>query len=314
MGWWTTDPLSIGVIAVPSAIYLRGVRHLWRTVGRRAGIQRWEVAAWCAGQLSLLIALISPVDRLSDFLFSAHMTQHEIIMVVAPPLIVLGRPWVALLWALPQPLRLRVAGALRERRIRWAWKASSSPLVTLVVHAIIVWLWHVPALFEAALESERVHAVQHASFFASAAFFWWAVIRGRYGRAGYGAAAAFVFVTAMHTSILGALITVARSVWYPIYTARGASYGVDAQDDQVLAGLVMWIPSGVLLTMVALALFAAWLGEAGRRVQLAEQRRVGNLLHRNDHSPDASPECVVAPAAGGINDGAPALSCSRRDE
>jgi putative membrane protein len=115
--------------------------------------------------------------------------------------------------------------------------------------------------------------VQHASFFVTAALFWWAILRGRYGRLGYGLAVGFVFATAMHTSILGALITVAGTLWYPIYAARGAPWQLDAMEDQTLAGLVMWIPAGLLLTFVALALFAAWLGEAGRRVRLAERRR-----------------------------------------
>src|SRR3954470_412970 len=107
VAWWTLDPVTLGTILVPSAIYTRGLYVLWgrpregahRGPGVGRGIQRWEAACFLAGQLSLFIALVSPLDRLSDILFSAHMTQHEIIMLVAPPLLLLGRPWVALLWA-----------------------------------------------------------------------------------------------------------------------------------------------------------------------------------------------------------------------
>jgi putative membrane protein len=279
-GWWTLDPTAIAVIAAPTAIYLRGLYVVWTrnrshgdAPGIGHGIQRWEATCFFFGQLSLFLALISPLDRLSDILFSAHMTQHEIIMLVAPPLLLLGRPWVAFLWALPARPRQRLGGWLGRPRLRWVWHAVSNPFLVVVIHAIVVWMWHAPVLFEAALRSELVHGVQHASFFVTAALFWWAIVRGRYGRLGYGLAVAFVFATAMHTSVLGALITVAGRLWYPLYQVRGVAWQVDALDDQTLAGLVMWIPAGLLLAIIALWLFAAWLGEAARRVGTAERQR-----------------------------------------
>lgn len=156
---------------------------------------------------------------------------------------------------------------------RSLWTGLSSPLVILLLHALVLWLWHVPALFEAALRNEWIHAVQHVTFFATAFVFWWAIVRGRYGRGGYGLAAAFVFATAMHTSILGALLTVASRLWYPLYAVRGEAWGVNVIEDQELAGLIMWVPAGVLLALLALGLFAAWLGESGRKVADAERRR-----------------------------------------
>lgn len=272
MRWWTADPSAIAIAGISSAIYVRGVRVLWAG-GASRGIQRWEAACFAAGQLSLLVALVSPIDRLSDILFSAHMTQHEIIMLVAPPLVVLGRPWVAALWALPRDTRVRARVFLARPRARRLWRSLTSPITAVVVHGAVVWAWHVPLLFEAALRDERVHAVQHATFFVTAALFWWAILRGRYGRLGYGLAVALVFATAMHTSVLGALVTLASRVLYPLHVVRGQAYGIDAQEDQALAGIVMWVPSGVLLTLVAGALFACWLGEAGRRVEAAERRR-----------------------------------------
>src|SRR4051812_26098825 len=92
MTWWTADPVAFGVVVISSSVYVRGLRAVWAAAGSGRGIRKHEAALFFAGQLSLLIALVSPVDRLSDILFSAHMTQHEIIMLVAPPLIVLGRP------------------------------------------------------------------------------------------------------------------------------------------------------------------------------------------------------------------------------
>jgi len=243
-----------------------------------------EAAAFYLGQLSLLVALVSPIDRLSDLLFSAHMTQHEILLVVAPPLVVLGRPVVALGWAFGPEHRARVMRALDSAVPSGFWRWLSAPLSILLLHGLVLWLWHIPALFEAALRSEAIHAVQHASFFLTAVIFWWAIARGRYGRGGYGLASAFVFATAMHTSILGALLTVASRLWYPLYAARGAAFAVDAQDDQTLAGLIMWVPGGVLLGLLALGLFAAWLGESERRVEHAARRRAPTMSGVADSS------------------------------
>lgn len=275
--WWTPDPLSLPMVALSSVVYARGLGRLWRTAGVGSGIRRREALAFYAGQVSLLIALVSPVDRLSDVLFSAHMTQHEILLVVAPPLLVLGKPPLALAWALdPQP-RSALLRWLNSPALTRLWRRLSAPLTILLVHGLVLWLWHIPSWFEAALRNEWIHAVQHASFLATAVVFWWGVTRGRYGRGGYGMASAFVFATAMHTSILGALLTVASRLWYPLYAQRGEPWGVDVVEDQRLAGLIMWIPAGVLLGVLALALFAAWLGESARRVKLADRRRAATV-------------------------------------
>ena len=294
--WWTLDPLALSAIGVSTSVYSRGLFVLWRSAGVGRGIRRLEASAFYLGQLSLLIALVSPIDRLSDLLFSAHMTQHEILLVVAPPLVVLGKPLVAFGWAFGVRRRARVMRALDSPRLGRVWRAISAPLIILLVHGLVLWLWHIPALFEAALRNESIHALQHASFFLTAVIFWWAIARGRYGRGGYGLAAAFVFATAMHTSILGALLTVASRLWYPLYAARGQAWSVDVLEDQELAGLIMWVPAGVLLGLLALGLFAAWLGEAGRRAHHADRRRSaavvlaasGNYEPPAPHSP-ASP-------------------------
>jgi putative membrane protein len=271
--WWTLDPLALGTIGLSSTVYGRGLCRLWRAAGLGAGIRRREALAFYAGQLSLFFALVSPLDRLSDLLFSAHMGQHEVLLIIAPPLIVLGKPVVALGWAFGGERRGRLLRAVTSPAVSKAWHVLSSPLLILLLHALVLWVWHIPALFEAALRNEAVHAVQHASFFATAVVFWWSVLRGRYGRGGYGLSAAFVFATAMHTSILGALLTVASRLWYPLYAVRGGPFAVDVIEDQELAGLIMWVPSGVLLSLLALALFAAWLGEASRRASRAAERR-----------------------------------------
>ena len=262
---WTWDPLVIAALTFSSALYTRGVIALWRRAGRAHGVRRWNVAAFAAGQLAIVTSLLSPLDRASDVLFSAHMTQHELLILVAAPLCVLGRPLVVFLWGFDARARDAITSFVRRPVVRLAWRRATGPFVVLIVHGVVVWAWHVPAAFEAALASEAVHGVQHLMFFVTAVLFWWSLVYGRYGRVGYGVAVLYVFATAVHTSILGAFLTLGTRAVYPTHAARTLAFGVDPLGDQQTAGLLMWVPAGVLLTAIGLALMAAWLGEAERR-------------------------------------------------
>jgi cytochrome c oxidase assembly factor CtaG len=279
--WWTFSPLVVPLLAASGASYALGLRRLWSRLGTGGGIRSWEAVCFGAGWLSLWIALVSPLDRLSDILFSAHMAQHEILMVVAAPLLVIGRPFLPVLWSLPAAGREALGGWARRPAARAMWGGMTGPFVVLVVHAAAVWVWHVPALFEAALRSEAVHGLQHLSFFWTAALFWWALVQGGYGRLGYGVATLFVFATSVHTSVLGALLTFASVLWYPMYAGRGAAWGVSPLEDQQLAGLYMWVPSGLTFLVLGLALVAAWMGEAERRVALGRPELAGTAAGRD---------------------------------
>jgi putative membrane protein len=280
---WTPDPAVWLVLASACSVYAFGVSRLWRHAGRGAGISRGEAAAYAAGIFSLVVALVSPLDRLSDFSFVAHMSQHEILMLVAAPLVALGRPTVAFLWALGPPQRQVLARAARLPVTRRTWRAVTHPVSVLVLHGVVVWLWHLRVLFDAAMQSEWVHAGQHLSFFVTAVLFWWAIVFGRYGRTGYGVGVLFVFATATHTSLLGVLLTFAQHVWYAPYQGRTRWLGLDPLDDQRLGGLVMWIPGGATLLFAALALLLAWLGEARRRAAHAIDARAGELPSAAQH-------------------------------
>jgi putative membrane protein len=265
---WTFEPVTIVLMLVSILVYALGVRAARRHGVSSAAFPWWQQAAFAGAMISLAVALISPLDWLSDILFSAHMTQHEILMLVAAPLLVIAQPPLAFLWAVPSSRRRAAALRLRQTAVARSWRAVTAPMVVFLLHGVALWIWHVPGLFEAALHHEGIHAFQHLSFLLTAALFWWGMIHGRYGRAGYGAAVAYVFLTALHSTILGALLTVAPSAWYRSYEATAAARHLDAVADQQLAGLVMWIPSGVIFIVVGLALFAAWLGESERRVAL----------------------------------------------
>lgn len=260
------DPISIltaVALTVSAVLYGAGAARLLRR--RRQRIVLMRCGAFALGWIAMATALLSPLAAVSEWLFSAHMTQHTLLMLVATPLIIAGQPAATMMAALAG--RMAPGAVVAARPI---WRTLTAPVVSFALLLIAMWIWHLPALHEAALHSQAVHAVQHVSFVAAASAFWWGLVHGRYGRRGYGAAVVFVFLTAVHSSVLGALLTVASRVLYPTYAVRGAVHHVDAQADQQIAGLIMWVPSGAIFIVIGVALFAAWLGEAEKRAKLGQ--------------------------------------------
>lgn len=263
---WEFDPGVVVPLLLAGALYARGV---WGDRGLRRGVRRREVACFAGGWIALVVALVSPLHPWGEALFSAHMTQHEILMLVAAPLLVLGSPLAPTLRALPRgwtmalargshsPAWLRVVATLRNPMVAWA------------VHGVVLWGWHTPFLFDAAVENETVHALQHLSFLGSALLFWWALLHGRGRAMAYGAAVLYLFTTALHSGLLGALLTFSETPWYPAYAATAHFWGVSVVDDQQLGGLIMWVPACSLYLVVALALFARWLKVSGAMVSSA---------------------------------------------
>lgn len=272
---WDQAALA-GALALAGG-YVVGLARLWGRAGAGGGVPRWGAAAAALGWLALLLALSPPLAPLADLLFAAHMGQHELLMLVAAPLLVLGQPLLVLLWALPARGRELAAARVRRPAVQRLWRRLTGALAVLLLQAVVLWGWHARPAFETALRHEGLHALQHATFFGAAALFWWSLVHGRFGRLGYGAGVLVVFLTAMHSGLLGALLTVADVPWYPTHAARAAAHGASPAADQQLAGLLMWVPAGVLLTVAALALFAAWLGQLGRRAELTETARLARV-------------------------------------
>jgi putative membrane protein len=261
---WSFEPGIVLPVAAAALLYGRGLRALWRGKPGR-GVRRWEAGAFLAGWLSLALALVSPLHPLGEVLFSAHMVQHELLMVVAAPLLVLGRPIVPFLWALPIGWRRALGGVTRRRGSRAVWGALTAPFNAWLLHGAALWLWHLPAAYQAAVASEAMHALQHACFLGTALLFWYSIIHGREGRMGYGASVFYLFATAMHSGGLGALLTLGRRSWYPVYGDATAAWGLTPLEDQQLAGLIMWIPAGTSYLIAGLILLAAWMRESERK-------------------------------------------------
>jgi cytochrome c oxidase assembly factor CtaG len=261
-GWlraWSADPFAVAPLAIAGVLHAVGTRRLWRAAGTGRGLSRTEVATFWSGWLVLALALVSPLHRLGGALFSAHMTQHELLMVVAAPLLVLGRPMIAWVWALPPAWRRGAGGVARLRPVAGTWSTLTAPGTAWSVHTVALFAWHVPALYQATLRSDAVHAAQHASFFGTGLLFWWSLLRLR--RATRGAAVAWLFGATIVTGALGALIAMSRTLWYPAYAATSAPWGLMPLEDQQLGGIIMWMPGGLSYLLAALWLMSGWLRE-----------------------------------------------------
>jgi putative membrane protein len=261
--WWVFEPGVVAPLALSGFLYVLGLARLRAAANTAFGLS--EIACFAAGWVTLFIALVSPLHPWGAVLFSAHMTQHELLMLVAAPLLVLGRPMIPFLWALPRSTARAIAAWTQNSVWQRVWTTVTAPFVAWLIHAVVLWTWHIPFLFQATRDSELVHALQHASFLFSALLFWWAVLHGRRRAMGFGVAVLYMFTTALHSGLLGALLTFTRTLWYPIYTNTTQPWGLTPMEDQQLGGLIMWIPAGLVYIIAALALFAGWLRESEKR-------------------------------------------------
>jgi putative membrane protein len=225
-----------------------------RSARRRFGWTR--IAAFFVGWLTVAVALLSPLHHLADAKLWAHMVQHELLMLIAAPLLALGRPDVGLLALFKHREQRKIAA-------RWMRRLAVNPASAWILHGIAVWIWHLPSLYTAASQHPAIHLTQHISFLATGLLAWWSVLGLR---SDYGAAAFFVFATSMHTGLLGLLLFIARRPWYLTYATAH-----EALEDQQLAGLIMWIPGGVIMAITAMVLFGMWLKESDRRVFARER-------------------------------------------
>lgn len=235
--------VTIICLLLLGAAYARG----WMAISRRRRRDRsltpalTFVAAWIA----LVVALSPFVDALTDRSFAEHMVQHELLMVVVAPLLVLGQVFDVCIFALPRPVR--------RGRVLSATHALATPARAFGLHALAIWLWHLPAAFDAAESHAAIHAAQHLSFLGTGVLFWMGVLRPRQRRA-RGVAILALFLTAVHTSALGALIAMSRTVLSHAYAAIPGALG-----DQQLAGLIMWIPGNAIYLVAALYVARKWI-------------------------------------------------------
>jgi cytochrome c oxidase subunit 2 len=252
---WTFEPLVILSLGTAISLYARGVMCVWARAGKGRVVTYTHTLAFGGGVAALAVALVSPLDSLGGTLLSAHMAQHGLLAGIAPPLLLLSRCGAAFAWGLKELWSVDRITADAWRSAHAAIRAVSTPAVATLLHAAMLWVWHAPTLFGAAVGNDAVHALQHLCFFVPALLFWRSLLgAGSPPRAAVAMVAAFL--TFMHTGLLGALLTMAPEPLYPSYFGRPDAWGLTVLQDQQLAGVIMWVPLGLPYLVVGVWLAA----------------------------------------------------------
>ncbi len=252
---WSFPLVPFIALALLLIIYLRGWRAAHKT--RPHELPEWRAACFVAGLFSLWIALASPIDALDDYLLTAHMIQHFILMSIAPPLVMLGAPAVPLLRGLPRILIRRALGPL----LRQGWFHALSRFVT---HPVVAWLamniaylgWHVPVMFELTFQSEQIHDFEHLCFFLTSLLFWWVVLmpwpaRRRWPR---WTVIPYLLSSDILNTILSAILAFSGRVLYPSYASAERISFLSPLNDQIAAGSEMWVLNSIVFLVPAISI------------------------------------------------------------
>ena len=267
---WSFDPLVVGALILSAAAWLLLVRRVRRLhPGRPVPIAR--TAAFLGGLAAVAVALMSGIERYDTTLFSVHMVQHMVLMLVAAPLLALAAPVTQLLRAASHSVRGRwLLPVLHSTPMA----ALGHPIVAWLTFTVVLWFTHFSPVFDLALEDRGVHQLEHAAYLASALLFWWPVVAADPARRRlpYPVRALYVLLQLPVNSFLGMAILFADSPLYPHYATLGSPYGITALADQQVAGGLMWLAGDVAFIGAVLAVVAAWMRHEERDAPAAERR------------------------------------------
>ena len=277
---WEWRPAVLLPLLILGVLYTLGWRRLRQKSSHRRLANGWRLAAYLTGLLLILLALVSPIDVLGGQLFFMHMIQHLLLVMLAPPLLMLANPLPFLLWGLPGRSRRRVGGVLstalhRKSSLRRGLRLATGPGIVWLLYVISLLIWHDPNLYNAALRNELVHDVEHLTFFLPAILFWWHVvgagprIHKQFGRA---ARVAFLVAAIPPMMFTGIAIAFANQPIYSYYLTVPRPWGLDVLSDQRIAGIIMWIPGSMMHMIGILVLAARWLQGEERKPPLPAAR------------------------------------------
>lgn len=249
---WSWEPTILAGLALQAGAYLACVGPLRRSFRDAAPVPRWQVQTFLFGVLILFIALVSPLGILSDgYLLSAHMVQHLLVTMVAPPLLLVGTPR----WLFRLLVRSQVGLAIG--------RALTHPILALFVFNLILVAWHLPVNYDRSLNDSTVHAIQHVMFISAATLTWWPIFSplDELPRLPDPLQLLYLFLASIPPTLLGAVITFAGDVLYPTYARAPRVWGISAETDQQLGGLIMWIVGALIYLGVLTAVFFRWFNQ-----------------------------------------------------
>ena len=265
---WDWRVEVILVLVVAGALYTQGWRHLRAlhirercSTGDRGRLATGEhVTAYLGGLLILGLALMSPIDVLAGQFFFIHMIQHLLLVMVVPPLLWLASPLTLVMWGLPVKARRQAGKLLRPRSaFRRRLRSCTSPGMVWMLYVAVLLGWHDPNAYQAALQDELVHDLEHLSFFVTAMLFWWHVIHAAphiHKRLARGARIAYILAVVPPNMAAGATIAFSGQPIYTYYIGVPRLWGMTVMQDQMLGGILMWIPGSMMYIIAALILIA----------------------------------------------------------
>jgi putative membrane protein len=253
-GWSIQPPLAY--VALAGMLYWVGGR------GRPSKQSWWRTASFIAGLVTIVLALDSPIDGYADQLFWVHMLQHVLLLTVAPPLILLGRPWPRMWRALPLSTRTTVGRAIVRSRFAAPLRALARPLPAFLLFNLTILCWHIPALYDATLRSNAIHQLEHAMFFFTGLLFWARVIDPGplRPRLVWPMRMAYVVGAMVVGWVLAITLVLAPHPLYGHYAALvHRPGGISALTDQQLAAGIMWVPGSLAYAVAFLIGLYRWL-------------------------------------------------------
>jgi putative membrane protein len=264
-------------IVLSATCYLRG----WQIVRRADSslLPSWRAAAFLSGLGSVWIALASPIDALNEYVLTAHMLQHMLLMMVAPPLILLGAPLIPIVRGLPGVAARRgVGAALNWPVAERIGQAVANPFAGALAMGLAMFAWHIPRLYELALRSEFWHEMEHASFFLASLAFWWPVVlpwpsRGQWPR---WAIVPYLLIADLQNTALSAILAFSDRVLYRPYLEAPRLFELSALEDQVAAGAFMWVAGSLAFILPAIAITVQCLSTRSARDQMSAVAAAGS--------------------------------------
>lgn len=261
---WSPPWSRLATLIIMAAVYARGFRLLHRQMLDRFPMRR--LAFFLGGIATLFVAIASPLEELDDVLLQVHMVQHLLLMIVAPALLLLGAPLIPIVRGLPISIAKPIVGPIsRSQSLRRVFHWLTEPLVCWIAFALVTWGWHTPAAFQFALRSPVAHAFEHACFFGTALMFWWPVIQpwpslARWPR---WTMVPYLLLADMQNTALAAILTFMGRLLYPMYAAAPRIAGISPLDDQIMAGVIMWVPASLFYLVPGAIILMRYLSPRG---------------------------------------------------
>ncbi len=279
---WSFPPVVSALNILAALLYIRGWLSLHTVVPDR--FPAWRLASFLSGVATIQIALASPIDAFDSFFLTDHMIQHLLLMMLIPPLILLGNPAIPMMRALPRAARRVLGWLLKREPLSWLAQVIAKPSLCWFLFTIAMLAWHLPRPYDLALRSPAWHEAEHATFFIMSIFFWWPVIQPWPSRAHLPrwGLIPYLLLADFANSVLCAFLVFSGRVFYPYYLQFPRINALSVQNDQVIAGAIMWVFGSLAFLIPAVGIAVNLLSPAppvaeprrGRRVPVTRMRRI----------------------------------------